>query len=207
MDWPHHWTNEEFEGRMAALDALLNSHLGDPAGIVDPLDAEFVMMPLWLPAAGLCAMNPRREREKLLNVQRLASALSEAWMSLHDEIRTQMELLSTSVFEAKGKHARHSSRYPLSLDIVSVLDGLVGMAAPLANSVIDTAPAAGRRDLVSVAIVERLRMVWAERKGAPAPKSMTEAGPFAEFMLAAFETLKLPANARAAVELVARIQS
>lgn len=194
------WTEQEFESRTAALDAVFDQYLGTAPLTPHALDAEYVMMALWLPSAGLGAMNPRREREKLLKVEKLAIELAATWMDLHYETRTQMELLSAAVQEIEGRHSSYSSRHPLSLEIVSVLDGLVAVAAPLANHAIDTAPIAGQRNLTNVAVIERLRHLWEERRGADAPKSMTEAGPFADFIFAAFETLDLPGNPRAAVD-------
>ena len=199
-DWPHDWTDEEFERRTSDLDATLDRLLGPASSSPDALDAEFVMMALWLPSAGLGAMNPRRERTQLLKVERLAKALASAWGDLHYETRTQMELLSATMHDAEGRDASYSSRFPLSLDILSVLDGVVATAAPLANRVIDTAPVAGRRDLTNVAVVERLRHVWEQRTSTVAPRSMTEAGPFADFIISAFETLELPGNPRAAID-------
>ncbi|MFZ5675872.1 MAG: hypothetical protein ACOZAM_23190 [Pseudomonadota bacterium] len=154
------------------------------------------MMPLWLGAAGTGAMNPRQEHEKLRRIQRLARELTEAWRSLHGDTRNEMELFSFSIHEVDG----HKSRDPLSLSILHSLDRVVDLAMPFANRIVDGAPIAGRRDLVALAIVERLRNVWAERRGFQAPKSMTDAGAFADFMIDAFSVLDLPGNPRAALD-------
>lgn len=200
MAWPNNWTDEEFERHEEALNDFLNQHLGDPPRAIEVLDAEYVMMALWLPGGGLGAMNAPLEREKLQKVERLARELAKAWVNLHYETRTQMELFSYSIYEAKGEYAAFSSATPLSLELVSVVDRLVAIAKPLAEEVIDSAPIAGRRNLINVAIVQRLRNVWAERNGISAPESMTDAGPFAEFMIGAFEVLGLAGNPRAAVD-------
>src|SRR5690606_1930807 len=89
---------------------------------------------------------------------------------------------------------------PISLNRIMLLGAIIDLTEPLANEVIDDAPPAGRRNLISVGIVRHLRAVWAERKGTPAPKSMSEAGPFADFMIDAFEAIGIDANPRAAVD-------
>lgn len=198
--WPSEWTDEEFQRRAAALDTALDRHLGKGPRTIDALDAEYVMMALWLGSAGTGAMNAGRERAQLIKVERLAQELAEAWHGLHIDVRTRMELLSTMIHEANGRYCSFRSRDPLSLDIVGVLDGLLSMVAPSANQVIDNAPASGRRNLTNAAIVDRLRQVWKQRKGVEAPRSMTEAGPFADFIIEAFETLGIEANPRAAVD-------
>lgn len=189
--------DSEFKRHAAALDDVLNRHLGPPPNRPNALDAEYVMMALWLPAAGLGAMNADREREKLTKVQRLARELAETWNSVHFDIIVQMELMSRYIHRTKSGY---SSKDPLSLGMVSVLDEIIEMTLPVANDVIDDAPNAGRRALRCVAVVERLREVWSERKSAPAPRSMTDAGPFADFMIEAFEALGLDRNARAAMD-------
>ncbi len=200
MPWFDDCSDEEFEQRTVSLDKVLFSHLGSPPNREDALTAEFVMMPIWLPGDGLGAMNARAEKRKLVKIQRLADELAATWASLHSDTRSKMEIISSMIHETEGKHAKYHSHHPLSLDLISILDGLVNLTAPLANDVIEAAPDAGRRDLLSVAIVERLRQVWEERKSVPAPKSMNETGPFASFIVDSFEILGLENNPRAAVD-------
>ncbi len=199
MSWPETWTDAEFDGKIKELDLFLDRHLGHKSSN-DLLDADFVLMPLWLPSADLGAMNQIRERANLLKFQSLAAQTASAWAALHPDIRAQIVLLSATVFQAEGKHAGHLSKSSLNMGLVAVLDGLVKATDPVANQTIDEAPQAGRRDLVSVAVVERLRMVWTQRTESPAPKSMTEAGAFADFMFEAFSVIGLRANARAAMD-------
>jgi hypothetical protein len=194
------WCDEEFVQRMVALDEVLDRHLGSPPDIIDPLDAEYVMMPLWLPSAGLGAMNPRREREKLARTHKLAQELSEVWKSLHADVRSQMELESYARNNIRGPAGFYKSTYPLSLQIISVLDLVVEATKPIATQIIDDAPSAGRRDLTNVGIVEHLRIVWEQRKNEPAPKSMTEAGQFANYIFDAFQALNLRGHPRAAMD-------
>lgn len=194
------WTEEEYERHERALDGILLRHLGPPPNTSEALVAEYVLMATWLPASGTNAMNHSREREKLAKARRLAGELSQIWQSLHDRTRSAMELRSTMIHEAAGRGAWLRSKAALSLDIISVLDAVIEAVAPFAEEAINNAPPAGRRDLLNVALVERLRNVWQERKGTLAPNSMSEAGAFADFMIDAFEALGLTANPRAAVD-------
>ncbi len=198
MSWPNNWTDEEFINRQASLDKVLNNHLGPPAEVSDPLDAEFVMMAFWLPAAGTEAVKPDQERIKLQKVERLAREFTAAWTELANETEYHMRRVHT--YEAKGRHGEYSSNDPFGWSWLCALDGIVSAAAPRAYQYIDTAPTVGRRNLLNVSIVEGLRHVWQQRKGTEAPRSMTEAGPFADFMFDAFEALGLSSNPRAAVD-------
>ena len=71
---------------------------------------------------------------------------------------------------------------------------------PTVSDFIDIAPVAGRRNLKSVVAIEKLREVWEDRKKTPAPMNITEAGPFADFIVEAFEALGLDGNSRAAMD-------
>ncbi|MYZ47336.1 hypothetical protein [Propylenella binzhouense] len=194
------WSDEEFDRRMATLDEVLCRHLG-PQPDPNAENAEALMMALWLPAGGSGAMNQRQEREHLAEVQKCARALTKAWKILHSDIRARMEIHSYSMHKIEDESGRGLySENPLSLTIVGVLDLIIDAMSQVGNEVIDAAPSLGRRDFVSVGIVERLRTIWAERKGTPAPKSMTEAGPFADLVIDVFDALGLEGNPRAAVD-------
>ncbi|MDZ5697630.1 hypothetical protein [Chelativorans sp. M5D2P16] len=196
MAWPGSWTDDEFESSQKELDKFLDEHLGPAPAIGDRLDAEYVMMPLWLPSAGLGAMNAQREREKLAKLRQLVNEFSKLWYSLHSDVRGEMELLGAAIEDANlPEHAMK-----LYLSRIHRLVGLIDEILPSARKVIDTAPRAGRRNLVNAGIARHLQAVWFERTGTHAPNSMTEAGCFAEFMIGAFNALRLPGNPRAALD-------
>jgi hypothetical protein len=81
-----------------------------------------------------------------------------------------------------------------------VLDEVVDKITPSISDHIETAPVAGRRNLANVTAIESLRDIWEDRKKTPAPMNITDAGPFADFLIEAFEALGLEGNPRAAMD-------
>lgn len=188
----------EFRARMAALDAVLARHLGPAPSIHSALDAGYVMMALWLPGgAGTGAMNVRAERRKLEKVKELAKRMSDAWQSIHDDITTQMHLMGMMLRETPNGG---SSRDGYEISILGYLPELIEMTLPAAEQVMANAPNAGRRNLVNVALVGRLRDVWRQRRGMEPPASMSEAGEFSSYMIDACDALGLDGSPRAAID-------
>lgn len=200
MAWPIDWTDEQFDDRRVSLDAILTTHLGPMPETPHALDAEYVMMPLWLPAHGLDAMNKKLERDKITKVEKLASQIAEVWTSLHPTSRNEMNLLSYYLFEAEGKFGKFQSAHPLSLDILTVLDGIINSVSKHGLSIIEKSDDIGRRNILNISMIGRLRDVWIERKQSSPPDTLNEVGPFADFLRDSFETLGLPGNIRAAMD-------
>lgn len=190
--------DDEFDRLRARLDAALDLHLG-PAASSEGLNAEYVMMSLWLPSAGLPAMNAEKERSKLEKIRRLAAELTREWNSLNRNISGQMELDSICNY-FQSERGTISSKDKISLITMSFLDEFIEANLAVAFAVIDSSVPAGRRALRNISIVEGLREVWCERKGSEAPRSMSEAGVFADFMFASFDALELTANPRASLD-------
>jgi hypothetical protein len=198
----------------AALDEILDRHLGPRAHdrCQGPhrqrcgMDICFAaMIP---PDLTLSAMNPRLEREKLLKVGRLAREFVQAWLGLHRYVSLQAiyasqridQLMPTPELDSRLKEMRTEDWF-LFWVTLGRLDELVDKITPTLNDFIDAAPAAGRRKLVNVAVVECLGEAWQERKNAPAPKGVTDAGgAFYDFISEAFQTLHLEGDPRAAVD-------
>jgi hypothetical protein len=137
------------------------------------------------------AMNPNQEGEKLRKVARLARELGRAWDDLHLDVRAEM---------AQGCARLDGGG---SMDLFKVLDDLpklIGMAERAAQDFIKAAPIAGKSDLRSIAIINALREIWLGRKGTPAPRNISDAGPFTDLAREVFEALELRANPRSAMD-------
>jgi hypothetical protein len=159
------------------------------------------------------------ERKKLLEVRAAAKTLAKKMRALNPRVLYKIEGACCTVAAAgpprmRGGHIAgrmvtevyenpvlDGDFWQSFWDTVCRLDHVIDQIAPEVNRQIDAAPDAGRRDLVGVEVVDRLRMIWEEAldKGA-APLNITETGEFSDFLADAFEALGLKANPRAAVD-------
>jgi hypothetical protein len=181
---------EEFLRLAAALDDILDRRIGpSPNGTREGI---FVAIAGKLNAQALLgAMNPDRERDKLRKVARLARELGQAWEDLHDDVRCEMAEESTRL---DGDASLHLFK------VLDELPKLIGRVDRAAHGLIKAAPIAGRSDLRSIAIINTLRDIWQERKGAPAPKNISDTGPFTDLVREIFEALSVRTNPRSAMD-------
>ena len=181
---------KEFLRLAATLDEILDRHLGPPPdglgrGILVAVAGKVDVQTL------LGAMNPNREREKLRKVARLARELGRAWEDLHLDVRAEM---------ARENDLREGDA---SLDFFKVIDELPKLIIGVdraASNFINAAPVAGRSDLRSIAVIDVLREIWREQKGTPAPRNISDAGPFTDLAREVFEALEVRANPRSAMD-------
>jgi hypothetical protein len=207
-------SDEEIDRRGAALDEVLDRHLGpgddsDGWGVSDGCG---VVIMVFAEVEHLGAMNPVAERKKLLKVQQLARDFSQALKELH--VHTAGELL-TQCSDLRDLSSKNGRNVLLRLQQVCpddfdfwvyfwatafVLDEVMDKITPAIIDFVGTAPVAGRRNLTNVMAIEQLRDVWEERKKTPAPMNITDAGPFTDFIVEAFEALGIEGNPRAAMD-------
>jgi hypothetical protein len=164
------------------------------------------------------AIRPGPERKKLLEVRAAAKILAKKIRALNPRVLDKIEGASSTITAGppRMRGAHFTARVVTEVYENRVLDGdfwesfwgtvcrldqLIDQIAPEVNRQIDAAPDAGRRDLIGVHVVHRLRMIWEDAldKGA-APLNITETGEFSNFLADAFEALGLKANPRAAVD-------
>jgi len=160
------------------------------------------------PAESLGAINPLVERKNLLKMQQAVRYLAKTIRELH--VQTFQQLVDEC--SALGDLSGESSRDLMPLvrkdpnfwiyfwGAAFVLDEVVDKITPSISDHIETAPVAGRRNLANVTAIESLRDIWEDRKKTPAPMNITDAGPFADFLIEAFEALGLEGNPRAAMD-------
>jgi hypothetical protein len=165
----------------------------------------------------LPAIKSGPERKKLLEVRAAAKILAQKIHALNPHVLGEIENACSVVAGLPRLVGAASTRRVVSeefetrgldrdfwdsfWEIAGRLDDVIDQIAPVVNRHIDAAPNAGRRDLISVKVVQGLRMIWedAMNKGA-APLSITDAGEFADFLAGAFKALGLQNNPRAAVD-------
>jgi hypothetical protein len=193
----------EVKRRELGLCAVIGRHLGSNT-VDDFADASGVVLIMTLYGGSFDAMNRRAEMEKLQRVRRAAQEFVKAWVSLHPDVLAT--IINSSVgFGAKRRDPDIPfdpaiTAWRAFWDAVPELDGLIEHALSNAKACIDAAPEMGRRNIRAVNVVDELREIWAKRKGAPAPTNITEAGPFADFLIDAFDALGLEGNPRAAMD-------
>jgi hypothetical protein len=163
------------------------------------------------------AIKPGPERKKLLKAMDAAKILAKKMRALNPQVMyvimdacsdvagqprkvgaTQTGRVVSDVYEDPGLDSDFWTSF---WEIAGRLDHVMDHIAPDVNRYIDAAPNAGRRDLVSIKVVHALRLIWEEalNRGA-APRSLNDAGEFAEFLAGAFEALGLQNNPRAAMD-------
>jgi hypothetical protein len=224
-------SDEEFSRLVSALDKVLDRHLG-PLGAgrivkgsvppnyqiwAPPMDGHIVAYHVLLDdGETLGAINPLRERRKLLEIQRSAGHFAQTLRDVNahtfDRLATECEALGDPEYEIGDGDGGKNIRKMMSLlrkdpnfwyyfwGAASALDEVMGKIMPGLDDSIDTAPVAGRRNMASVIAIESLRDIWEERKKTPAPMNITDAGPFTDFLIEAFEALGLESNPRAAMD-------
>jgi hypothetical protein len=219
-------SNEEFRRRGAALDEVLDRHLGSGSQEVvvqrkfwpgDPPQTNW-----FVPTDGprivanifdwadysLGAMNPAAERKRLLKIQQLARELSKTLRELHPHTFDRIQTQSRDLHDLGAPHGIDPPFEGDDLEnfwhhfwfTARSFGELMNKITPTVSGSIDRAPVAGRRNLTNVMAVEDLRDVWESRKNAPAPMNITDAGPFAEFIAEAFAALGIESNPRAAMD-------
>jgi hypothetical protein len=172
------------------------------------------------------AIQPSAEREKFRRVGALAKKLAEDLRALDRETMYAIRIASEAVLPppeslndadiyrdmasqlvGEGEITNsvlervHEDFWDGFWEKASTLDAVINQITPEVARFIDAAPNAGRRDMTSVVAVEHLRAIWEEamNKG-PAPRSITDAGEFADFLTDAFAALGLRNNCRAAMD-------
>jgi hypothetical protein len=165
------------------------------------------------------AIKPGPERKKLLEVRAAAKILAKKMRALDWRVLVEIEAAACSTITAspprkKGSHTE--GRVVTEVYENRVLDGdfwhsfwgtvcrldqLIDRIAPEVNRQIDAAPDAGRRDLIGVHVVHRLRMIWEDAlKRGPAPANISESGgDFSDFLADAFEALGMDTKPRSAM--------
>ena len=202
----------EIRRRGAALDEVLNRRLGpgtnriiekllDGPHLLPPRDGGEVAFGIFDVDETLGAMNAASERRKLLKIQQLAGDLAKELRELHPHTYGRIGTESDAVRDL-GKNGEDlmlliqddPNFWTVFWGAAFVFDELMDKITPAVSDFIDTAPVAGRRNLANIVAIEDLREIWEERKKNPAPMNITEAGPFADFLIEAFEVLGLEGN-------------
>jgi hypothetical protein len=198
----------EVKRRELALKAVIERHLG-PSTDENWTDAHMIVLVMSMDGGRFDAMNRREERERLRRFQSLAREIARAWQNLHPDIQATIANAAWHFavpYRNEDDHPFPPRFAPRDFpwggfwDAFREIDKLIDFALPRAHDCIDAAPEIGRRNVRAVNVVDDLRKVWAKRKGTPAPMNITEAGPFADFLIEAFEALGLEGNPRAAMD-------
>jgi hypothetical protein len=201
--YPRLWPVPKAAAKLFADDSLSHLHLS-------PMDGGVVVEGLLDPAGLLGAMNPAMERKKLLKIRQLAKELAETLRELHPDAYGELITQSQAVRDLGAEYSpdlmpimnmhRNRDFWVLFWSAAFSFDELMDKIVPAVSDLTDTAPVAGRRNLTNVIVIESLREVWEDRKKTPAPMNITDAGPFTDFIVEAFEALGLEGNPRAAMD-------
>jgi hypothetical protein len=194
----------EFDRLRAALNAVLDDHLGPPPDGKFGVNfaANNIIVPL-LTGNHDHAMIRKQELDKLDRLNRAAREFASAWRGLHFDARREIERSGETYFD-DNKHF-HPMQTRLGWmrfwNTVQHLDKMIGVALPKARGLIDAAPEVGRNKMRAIKIIDTLRDTWEHRKGKPAPKNiLNEDVAFYRFVDAVFTAVGLNRDVRGTMQ-------